>query len=39
MIVEGGPKLDDVLQNVFGVLRQDFLYSAGEWVSHYGSTR
>jgi len=39
MILEGGPKLDDVLQNVFGLLRQDFLYSTGEWVTHYGAAR
>ncbi len=39
MILEGGPKLDDVLQNVFGMLRQDFLYSTGEWVMHYGAAR
>ena len=39
MIIEGGTKLDDVLQNVFGLLRQDFIYSTGEWTAHYGGTR
>jgi hypothetical protein len=39
MIADGGTKLDDVLQNVFGMLRQDFLYAAGEWVTRYGAGR
>jgi mono/diheme cytochrome c family protein len=39
MIADGGAKLDEVLQNVFGVRRQDFLYSAGLWAARYGSAR
>jgi mono/diheme cytochrome c family protein len=36
---EGGAKLDDVLQGVFGALRQDFLSSAGQWAARYGGGR
>ena len=41
MMTEGGAKLDDVLQEVFGagIRRQDFLYSAGAWAARYGATR
>jgi hypothetical protein len=37
---EGGNKLDDVLQSVFGARRQDLLYSSGEWAAaHYRARR
>jgi len=41
MLEQGPAKLDEVIQNVFdGLLRQDFLLYAGEWVSNrYGRTR
>ncbi len=39
MMEEGGTKIDDVLQNVFGARRQDFLYSSGQWADHYGTNR
>src|SRR5207249_2942847 len=39
MVEEGGSKLDDVLQNVFGARRQDFLQYSGLWVARYGSGR
>jgi mono/diheme cytochrome c family protein len=41
MIAEGGTKLDEVLQDVFGagIRRQDFFYSAGAWAARYGATR
>jgi hypothetical protein len=39
MITEGGPKIDEVLQRVFGARRQDFLYSSGEWAARYGTIR
>jgi hypothetical protein len=39
LIDEGGSKLDEVLQSVFGARRQDFLYSSGQWVTRYGTPR
>jgi mono/diheme cytochrome c family protein len=41
MIADGGAKLDEVLQEVFGagIRRQDFLYSAGAWAARYGAAR
>jgi mono/diheme cytochrome c family protein len=41
MVTDGGAKLDDVLQEVFGagIRRQDFLYAAGNWAARYGAAR
>ncbi len=38
-LIEGGPaKLDEVLQNVYRGLRENFLATSGEWVAtHYGA--
>jgi hypothetical protein len=38
MIDEGGARIDDVLQSVFGARRQDLLTYSGNWVaSNYGT--
>jgi mono/diheme cytochrome c family protein len=36
-MLEGGEKLDDVLREVYGMTRDDYLTATAEWVaSHYG---
>jgi mono/diheme cytochrome c family protein len=37
--VEGGAKLNDVLEAIFSARRQDFLYASGEWVARFGPSR
>lgn len=40
LLQQGGGKVDDVLQEVFGGRRQDLLQYSGQWVvSHYGRAR
>ena len=39
MTLEGGARLDEVLQTVFSARRRDFLDSSGAWVTHYGPGR
>jgi hypothetical protein len=38
-ILAGGDKLDDVIQNVLGGTREEFLAYSGQWVARYGGGR
>jgi cytochrome c553 len=39
-MLEGGNKLDDMLQGVYGGTREDFINSTGEWIAQkYGQLR